>query len=31
MANALLTTDLILDRAMAVLFQEPTFLDKINT
>lgn len=31
MANALLTTDLILDRAMAVLFQAPTFLDKINT
>lgn len=30
MANSLLTTDLILDRAMAVLFQEPTFLDKIN-
>jgi len=30
MANSLLTTDLILDRALAVLFQEPTFLDKIN-
>lgn len=31
MANSLLTTDLILDRALAVLFQAPTFLDKINT
>ena len=31
MANAPLTTSLILDWAMAVLFQEPTFLDKINT
>lgn len=30
-SNSLLTTSLILDRAMAVLFQEPTFLDKINT
>lgn len=31
MANTLLTTSLILDRALAVLSQEPTFLDKINT
>jgi hypothetical protein len=30
MANTLLTTTKILDRAMAVLFQAPTFLDKIN-
>jgi len=30
-ANSLLTTDLILDRALAVLSQSPVFLDKINT
>ena len=30
MANSLLTTDLILDRALAVLSQSPVFLDKIN-
>ncbi len=30
MSNTLLTTDLILDRALAVLSQSPTFLDKIN-
>jgi hypothetical protein len=30
MPNTLLTTTKILDRAMAVLFQEPTFLDKVN-
>lgn len=31
MSNTLLTSTKILDRAMAVLFQSPTFLDKINT
>lgn len=31
MSNSLLTTDLILDRALAVLSQSPVFLDKINT
>ncbi len=28
--NTLLTSSIILDRAMAVLFQAPTFLDKVN-
>lgn len=31
MANSLLTSTTILNRAMAVLFQAPTFLDKVNT
>ena len=31
MAHSLLTTSLILDRALAVLSQSPVFLDKINT
>lgn len=30
-SNVLLTTQLVVDTAMAVLFQTPTFLDKINT